>query len=251
MAGRAMSLADLHVVAGQDAETARVDPERLVEAVFGAEVGDRAAELVGVAALEPMAGAVGHVCVELGQDVVVLGQELGVVEQARPLGRAADHGDRVAIARPGRPVDEVEQAAGARVPGPVEVVGESPEAFEPRREREAGGRDRRHADGVHEPASYPLAIRVNRFSGAAPDGVGVRWAALLAHAPWVRSLRCSAPPSPHRGAAILGRRRDGVRPYDALRMAMHVVMLAPSASRGPRPAAWPTWSTPLPARWAR
>ena len=33
----------LHVVAGQDAETARVDPERLVEAVLGAEVGDRAA----------------------------------------------------------------------------------------------------------------------------------------------------------------------------------------------------------------
>ncbi len=33
----------LHVVAGEDAEAARVDPERLVEAVFGAEVGDRAA----------------------------------------------------------------------------------------------------------------------------------------------------------------------------------------------------------------
>ena len=33
----------LHVVAGEDAEAARVDPERLVEAVLGAEVGDRAA----------------------------------------------------------------------------------------------------------------------------------------------------------------------------------------------------------------
>ena len=33
----------LHVVAGQHAEAARVDPERLVEAVLGAEVGDRAA----------------------------------------------------------------------------------------------------------------------------------------------------------------------------------------------------------------
>ena len=32
----------LHVVAGQHAETARVDPERLVEPVLGAEVGDRA-----------------------------------------------------------------------------------------------------------------------------------------------------------------------------------------------------------------
>ena len=65
----------LHVVAGQDAEAARVDAERLVEAVLGAEVGDRAVERVAVAALEPVAGAVGHVAVEVGQDVVVLGQE--------------------------------------------------------------------------------------------------------------------------------------------------------------------------------
>ena len=72
----------LHVVAGQHAETTRVDPERFVEAVLGAEVGDRAGQPVGVAALEPVAGAVGHVRIELGQDVVVLGQELGVVEQA-------------------------------------------------------------------------------------------------------------------------------------------------------------------------
>ena len=51
----------LHVVAGEDAEAARVDAERFVEAVLGAEVGDRAAQRVGVAALEPVVGAVGHV----------------------------------------------------------------------------------------------------------------------------------------------------------------------------------------------
>ena len=51
----------LHVVAGEDAEAARVDAERFVEAVLGAEVGDRAVERVGVAALEPVVGAVGHV----------------------------------------------------------------------------------------------------------------------------------------------------------------------------------------------
>ena len=72
----------LHVVAGQHAEPARVDPERLVEAVFGAEVGDRPVQGLAVAAMEPVVRAVGHVLVEARQDVVVLGQELLVVEQA-------------------------------------------------------------------------------------------------------------------------------------------------------------------------
>ena len=154
----------LHVVAGEDPEPARVDPERFVEAVFGAEVGDRALQRLAVAALEPVPGAIGHVVVEVGQDVVVFGQETRVIEEARPIGRAADDGDRVPVARPRRAVHGAEQRAGSRVPRPVEVVGEASKTFEPGREREARSRLRGDADGVHEAASYPVAQRVNRFS---------------------------------------------------------------------------------------
>ena len=142
----------LHVVAGEHAEPARVDAERFVEPVLGAEIGDRSGQLVGVPALEPVAGAVGHVAVELGEDIVVFGQELGVIEQARPLGRAADDRDRVPVAGPGRAVDRVEQPAGPRMPRPVKVVGEASKAFEPGRQGKRGRRDRGHADWVHEGA---------------------------------------------------------------------------------------------------
>ena len=146
----------LHVVAGEDPEAARVDPERLVEAVFGAEVGDRTLERLAVAALEPVPGAVGHVAVEVGQDVVVLGQEAWVVEQARPVGRPADDRDRVPVARPRRSVDGAEQAARARMPRPVKVVGQASEAFEPGWERETRSRLGGDADGIHEAASYSV-----------------------------------------------------------------------------------------------
>ena len=139
----------LHVVAGEDAETTRVDAERLVEAVLRAEVGDRASERLAVLALEPVVRAVRHVLVELGEDVVVLGEELRVVEEARPIGRAADHLDRVPVPRPGPAIDQAPQAARARVPGPVQVVGKAPQSLESRRERERSRRDRRDADGVH------------------------------------------------------------------------------------------------------
>ena len=104
----------LHVVAGEDAEAARVDAERLVEAVLGAEVGDRARR----ARRRAGAGTSGRSrwpCSwsNSAQDVVVLGQELRVVEQAGPLGRAADDRDRVAVAGPGRPVDEAPQVRGS------------------------------------------------------------------------------------------------------------------------------------------
>ena len=157
----------LHVVAGEDAETAGVDAERLVEAVLRAEVGDRPAQPVGVLALEPVVGAVGHVRVELGQDVVVFGQELRVVEQPRPVDRAADDRDRAPIARPGGRIDPIEQAARARMPRPVEVVGKAPQPFEPRRQQEARRRDRRDADWIHRAASYPLAGR-RRHARASP-----------------------------------------------------------------------------------
>ena len=139
----------LHVVAGQDPEATRVDPERLVDAVLGAEVGDGAGELVAVPAVEPVARAVGHVAIELGEDVVVLGQELLVVEEAGPFRGTADDRDRVAIARPGRPVDQAPQVPGSRIPRPAEVVGEASEAFETGRQGKACRRDRRDGDGVH------------------------------------------------------------------------------------------------------
>ena len=139
----------LHVVAGEHAQAARVDAERFVEAVLRAEVGDRPVEGVAVPLLEPVVRAVGHVLVELGQGVVVLGEELGVVEEAGPVGRAADDRDRVAVARPGGPVDEAPQAAGARVPRPVQVVRHAAQALEPGRQRERRRRDRRDADEIH------------------------------------------------------------------------------------------------------
>ncbi len=148
----------LHVVAGEDTQAARVDAERLVEPVLGAEIGDRPGQPVGVLALEPVVGAVGHVRVELVEDVVVLGQELRVVEQPRPVDGAADDRDRAAVPGPAARIDPVEQAAGARMPRPVKVVGETPESFESGREEEARRRDRRDADGVHEAASYPVVI---------------------------------------------------------------------------------------------
>ena len=112
-----MSLAVFMWSPASTPEAARVDAERLVEAVLGAEVGDRAVEGVAVPALEPVVRAVGHVRVELGEDVVVLGEELGVVEEARPVDRAADDRDRVAVAVPRRAVDQAttgRASAGAR-----------------------------------------------------------------------------------------------------------------------------------------
>ncbi len=140
----------LHVVAGEDPEAARVDAERLVEAVLRAEVGDRPGQLVRVLALEPVVGAVRHVVVERGEDVVVLGQELRVVEQSRPLGGPADDRDRVAIAVPGPPVDEAPQPAGAGVPRPVHVVRQSAQPFEARRQGERRRGDGWDLDGIHE-----------------------------------------------------------------------------------------------------
>ena len=142
----------LHVVAGEDAKTTRIDAHRFVEAVFGAEVGDRARQRVGISALEPMVRAVGHVLVELGENVVVFRQEFGVVEQTRPLGRAADDRDRIPIADPGGSVDQAEQAARPGMPRPVQVVGKSAQSFEPRREGKGRSRDRWDAYGFHEAA---------------------------------------------------------------------------------------------------
>ena len=144
----------LHVIPGEDAQAAGVDAEGLMDPVLGAEVGDGALELVAVAALEPVTRAVGHVAVEVDQHILVFGEEFLVVEKARPVGRAADDRDGVAIAVPRRPVDEAPEIARLGAPRPVEVVRQPSEALESRWERERGGRDRRDRDGVHGGASY-------------------------------------------------------------------------------------------------
>ena len=141
----------LHVVAGEDAQAAGIDAERLVQAVLRAEVGDRAGQVVGIALLEPVAGPVGHVVVEGGQDVVVFGQEGRIVEEAGPLGRPADDRHRVPIAVPGMAVDEAPQAPCPRVPGPVQVVRHAAQSFESRRQGKRRRRDGRDMYWVHGP----------------------------------------------------------------------------------------------------
>ena len=103
------------------------------------------------------------------------------------------------------------------MPGPVEVVREAAQALEAGRQREAGRRDRRDADGVHARGMIPGPIaHVNRFSDRA---------------------RAALPPA-HASARTIGPCRCASRSSP------------PSASRGPRPAAWPTSSTRWRARSA-
>ena len=106
----------LDVVAGEDAEAAGVDAEALVEAVLGAEVGDRAGERRAVLAVEPVLAAAGHVAVELGQDLGVLGHEGRVVEQLRPGDRLRQDLDGIAVARPRQAVDSAEERPGPGIP---------------------------------------------------------------------------------------------------------------------------------------
>ncbi len=75
----------LHVVAGEHAEAAGVDAERLVEAVLGAEVGDRPRQLAGVVPVEPVVGPVRQVVLERLHHPVVLGDEGGVVQERLPV----------------------------------------------------------------------------------------------------------------------------------------------------------------------
>ena len=114
----------LEMVAGEHAQAARVDAERLVQAVLGAEVGDRAVELRAVLAVEPVAGAVLHVAVEVVEQRAVLGHQVDVVEDLRPVALELQQRHRVAVAQPRADVDAPEQDAHPRVPHPVVVVGQ-------------------------------------------------------------------------------------------------------------------------------
>ena len=144
---------------------------------------------------------------------MVLGQELGVVEEARPVDGAADDRDRVAVARPGGPVDRATRArgsAGATPSAGCRRAGGAPRAAAAAGTHAAGieGTRTRSMSGDHtrSPAT------VNRFSARA------RGPAAATRSHRMPRCRCASPSSP------------------------------PSASRGPRPAASPTSSTRSPAR---
>jgi len=137
----------LHVIAREDAEAAGVDAERFVEAVFGAEVGDRAGESLGVAAMEPVVGAIREVPIEVADDAVGFAHEVGVVEEASPVDHAGDDRNGAVASGPRAAVDPGVEPAGTGMPGPVEVVGEAPEAFELGGHPEVRRRRRRDAYG--------------------------------------------------------------------------------------------------------
>ena len=120
----------LQMVAGEHAQAARIDAERLVEAVFSTEVGDGMFELAPVLALEPVARAVFHVAVKVVEQRPVLGHEVDVIKDGRPVAHLLQDGDRVAVAQPSGDVDAPKQDPNARMPHPVVVVGEALESFE-------------------------------------------------------------------------------------------------------------------------
>ena len=144
----------LHVVAGEDTEAAGVDAQRLVQPVLGAEVGDRALQVLGVTAMEPVVRAIGHVPVELGDDLLGLDDEVRVVEEGRPVDHARQDRDRAVDARPHAAVDSGEQCPHLGVPRPVQVVGEAPQTLELGRDSDVARRRGRDADrGLHSGAN--------------------------------------------------------------------------------------------------
>ena len=137
----------LHVIAGQHAQAARVDAQRLVEAVLGAEVGDRPLELVGRAG----AGTSGPrrwPCTTSNSARMSWYSAMNAVFSSSCVQSTApgQDGDGVAVARPAAGVDPAEQDPGPRVPAPPQVVGEAAQAFELGRQVEeapgATGRER-------------------------------------------------------------------------------------------------------------
>ena len=114
MNGRAMSDAVFSVVAGQDAEAAGVDPERLVEAVLGAEVGDRPLERAGVLAVEPVVRPLAMYASKSAMTSWYSTRKSWSSRSWPPVDRALEHGHRVPVAGPGGGVDPVEEALGLR-----------------------------------------------------------------------------------------------------------------------------------------
>ena len=126
----------LEVVGGEDAEAAGVDLQRRLDAELGAEVGDRR--------LAREAGASAHAVDRTLQRGLEPRQRAlhPAVEVGRPRGRrieprdVAQEADRVVAGRfPALGRELLEQTAGAAVPGPAVVAGESLQALERLRQR--------------------------------------------------------------------------------------------------------------------
>ena len=106
----------LQVVAGQDAETARIDLQGGIQTVFHAEVGNGRVGALGL---------LGHVGVEFGQDGVHLLDEGVIVgELMEPLdAHRVQQGQRiVAGGMPDLGIDGVEELFGTLVPAPPQVL---------------------------------------------------------------------------------------------------------------------------------
>ena len=104
----------LEVVAGQHAEAARVDRQRLGNREFGAEVGDARDVLHLRRAVEVLL----QITVTLEDALGVLGQPVRLI-RGRP-----ERGDRVVGAGPRLRRERLEQLASARIPRPAQVVGQ-------------------------------------------------------------------------------------------------------------------------------
>ena len=122
----------LAVIAGQHAEAAGVDRQRLVQGELGREIGDGAAIVAVALAAPPRAGGLPR-RVEPGDGRVVQPQELGVL--GRPLQRlGAEHPQHPRrVVRGGAPRGEIEAAeerARVRAPAPPHVGGELAEAVD-------------------------------------------------------------------------------------------------------------------------
>ena len=160
----------LHVVAGEDAEAAGVD----ARATRGSRTPRRSRRSARRASSpwsrwNQWSDAVGHVGVELAEDVLVLGHERRVVEELRPVDGALAAAGWGCGTGPTRPAS-IRENSVAR-PGcqaPPQVVGEAPEAFELGRQGEGGaGRDGNLDEGFHEREMIDgIPGRVNRFSAA-------------------------------------------------------------------------------------
>ncbi len=126
MKGRAISEAAFKWSPAKYAETTRVNAKRLMESVLGTEVGHRpGGKAVGVVALEPVAGAIGDVAIELVEQRLVLGHQVDVVEHLVPVVLRLDDRHGRAVAQPRTGIDPPEEHADARMPDPVQVVGQS------------------------------------------------------------------------------------------------------------------------------
>ena len=248
------------MVAGQHAEPAGVDPEALVEAVLGAEVGDRALERRRVLAMEPVVAAVGEVGVEVGDHRLVLDQEVLVVEQGPPVDRPLQDGHRVAVAGPGRRVDPVEQDLRPGVPAPPQVVGQPAEPFELGRQSERRAGQRRNAnEGIHPGRMIGERAGSRRVRGEG-RGRGGSWALRATrrcHRQWRRCGSSRSPPNASRGrrpvaSAMSSTRLPGASAGPVCSMARSTSSCRPTGRSSCPPISRSTSSAwPCPARTDR